>query len=127
MSSPRPPRWIGRWIIGVGLLHLIAGLFIFRDAWAVVVDRGIVGGVSDFDSTATAFWFAALGPALLIVGGLVDHFEKVGDRPPAWLGWAMLALVVCLIVPMPATGAWLIVPPTIALITREHRWRNSPD
>ena len=127
MSTPHPARWIGRWIALVGLLHLVVGFFIFKDAWAVVVDRGIVAGVSDFDSTATAFWFAALGPAMMIVGGLVDHFEKVGDRPPSWLGWAMTALLVALIVPMPETGAWLWVPPTIALLVRSQRLRPTPD
>lgn len=110
--------WIGKWIASVGLLHFIAGFLIYADAWRTIAGRGFVASINDFDQTATAFWFAAVGPLLMILGALIDWIERNGDAPPRWLGWAMLALLVLFIVPMPMTGAWLLLPPTIALLLR---------
>ncbi len=127
MSTPHPARWIGRWIAIVGLLHLIAGFFIYGEAWREIAGRGIFAGVRDYDRSATAFWFAVAGPAMMIIGGLIDHFEKFCDRPPSWLGWAMAVLVLGLVLPMPLTGAWLLVPPTFALLVGSRRQEYLPN
>jgi hypothetical protein len=111
----------------VGLIHLISGFFIYGSGWSDIVARGIIGGVGDFDQTATAFWFGVGGPFVMIIGGLVDHFESTGARPPSWLGWAMAALLAFLILPMPLTGAWLLVPPTIALLRRKRNRQVLPN
>jgi len=121
VTAPHPRRWIGRWIAIIGLIHFVLGFFIYQEAWAQIAGRGIVASVRDYDRSATAFWFAAFAPPTMIIGGLVDHFEKLGDQLPSWLGWGMAALVVALIVPMPMTGAWLLVPPTLALLVRSRR------
>jgi hypothetical protein len=76
--------------------------------------------IDDHDATATAFWFAGAGLLLMIVGALIDWIERSGQTPPRWLGWVMTGLLVVFIAPMPMTGAWLLVPPTLALLLRKH-------
>jgi len=117
-AEARTPRaWAGKWIAAVGLLHLVAGFLLYPDAWATIRDRGIIASINDHDPTATAFWFMAAAPLLIILGFLIDWAEKRGG-PPRWLGWALVVLLIVMIVPMPMTGAWLVVPPTLGLLLR---------
>jgi hypothetical protein len=120
MTGERARRraWAGKWIAAVGLLHFAAGFLLYADAWRIIAGRGVVASINDHDATGTAFWFAAAGPLLMILGALVDWVERSELATPRWLGWALLALLVMLIVPMPTTGAWLLVPPALALLLR---------
>jgi hypothetical protein len=110
--------WAGKWILAVGALHFAVGFLIYADGWRDIADAGVVASVKDHDRTATAFWFAAAGPLLMIVGGLIDWIERGGREAPRWLGWALAATLVGLILPMPITGAWLLLPPVVALLLR---------
>ena len=124
-ETRRPRAWIGKWVAAVGILHFAAGFLIYSKAWRTISERGLVASIKDHDPTATAFWFAAAAPLLILFGGLIDWAERRGDQLPRWLGWGMLTLVALLILPMPLTGAWLLVPPTLALLLRRGRPTSS--
>jgi hypothetical protein len=119
-AAQRRPAWIGKWIAAVGLLHFVSGFLIYAEAWRTIADRRLVASINDHDATATAFWFGGAGLLLMIVGALTDWIERTGQAPPRWLGWAMAALLVMFIVPTPMTGAWLLLPPTVALLLRKN-------
>ncbi len=118
----RSPRaWIGKWLAAVGALHFAAGFLIYSTAWTEIFSNGAVASVDDHSRSATAFWFAALGPAVMMFGALVDWVERSGQALPRWLGPALALFSIALILPMPVTGAWLLLPPSIALILRSRR------
>ncbi len=120
MSLRGPAAWIGYWIFAVGALHFLLGFIFYERAWQAIWAKGVVASIDDYNLTATAFWFAAVGPLLMLLGALVAWAERNGYRLPSWLGWSMAVLLVLLIIPMPVTGAWLLVPPVLALLFRGH-------
>ena len=79
--------------MAVGLLHFVAGFFLYSAGWRTIVDRGLFAAVHDHDETATAFWFMVAGPLMLIIGGLIDWAERGGLQLPRWLGAAMVVLL----------------------------------
>ena len=48
-------------------------------------------------------------------GAVVDAMEKAHLRPGRLLGWFMLATAALLLVLMPLSGTWLLLPPAFAL------------
>lgn len=119
LASTRKRSWIGLWIAAVGLLHSLGGFLIYAKGWQLIAQRGVLAGVHDFDLSGTAFWFLIAGVVLVITGLLIHWLDRNGYARPPWLRWAMLALLALLILPMPVTGAWLLVPPVAALFVKE--------
>ncbi len=111
-------RWMGRWIMVVGLIHLVFGFIFYADAWRQIADAGIVASVDDFSIRATAYWFVAAAPLMLLLGGLIDHFEKHRLALPAWFAWSFAVTLVALLTLMPVNGAWLFWVPVIGLFLR---------
>ncbi len=121
----RPSRtWIGKWIAAVGVIHSIGGFFIFySEAWRTIAERNFVASINDHDDTGTAFWFFITGALLIILGILIDWVDRNAELP-RWIGWALAVLLVLLIVPMPMTGAWTMIPPVAALLLGRSRQRR---
>ncbi len=114
-------RWIGLWTAAVAALHFVAAFAIYPAAIPAAAAFAFNGSIPPKTIESEAFWFVAFAPILLLVGLLVDRFERRGERL-GWLVPSVLAVtLVGLIVPMPETGAWLLVPAAIALFVREHR------
>jgi hypothetical protein len=127
-STRSPRKWIGKWIAAVGLLHSLGGFFLFyARAWTTIADRGFVASIKDHDETGAAFWFLITGLLLIILGALIDWVEQRNVGLPRWLGWAMAALLLLLIVPMPMTGAWTLIPPVVALLATSGRRNARPE
>lgn len=110
--------WIGRYIIVVGVIHLVFGFVIYADAWNAVLSDGFVATVDDFSIRATAYWFAAFAPVLMIKGGLIDHLEAQDDRIPTFVAPALTVTLAAMLVPMPQNGGWLLPVPVFALWKR---------
>lgn len=108
-------RWMGRWIMAVGAIHLPVALFVHRVAWAEIAQAGWFDAVRGHVSRGHAAWFLLAGLLLLMLGAVVDAMEKAGLRPGRSLGGFMLATAVLLLVLMPLSGTWLLLPPAFGL------------
>ena len=106
-------RWIGRWLIAVGIVHTTFGFVFMGDALAVLWNEGLFNSVNGQPEREFPFWFIFAGLILILLGAMVDRSEALGPGLPKWLGWGLLGLVVICLVVMPISGVWLIVPPTI--------------
>jgi hypothetical protein len=119
--------WIGKTLIGIGVVHSIGGFLFFRPILSVLLNEGLfntitVGG--DLGREA-AFWFLFGGFALMLIGGLVDRLERFGEHLPAFLGWSFAVLTILGVIVMPASGFWLLIPPTAGMIRRSRRkWQT---
>jgi hypothetical protein len=114
-------RWTGRWLMAVGALHVPFALIRHRALWAEIGEAGVFDAVAGHAERGHAAWFLIAGPALLLSGVLVDALEKAQLRPPLALGVAMLFMAVLLLVLMPRSGGWLLLPPAFAMIARATR------
>jgi hypothetical protein len=102
----------GTLLMLIGSLHQGVGLVIFREPLLEMLRAGVFDSVGeDTSARAAAFWFLAMGAVLILAGALCRHLERQLARPlPPGFGWGLLGLALLLIVPMPATGAWTLVP-----------------
>lgn len=118
MEAGHSRRWIGRWVVAVALLHAVGALFIYAAPLRDMAGAGLIATADDFSPRAAAYWFFAFAPALAIIGVLIDAMEA--RRVPVPLGAALLLILtlIAMVAVMPATGAWLLFPPAIALLLR---------
>lgn len=116
MEAGKPRRWIGRWFIAVALLHALGALFIYPAPLREMAGAGLIATADDFSPRAAAYWFFAFAPMLAVLGLLIDAMET--HRIPVPFSAALLLLVtlIAMVAVMPATGAWLLFPPVIALL-----------
>jgi Family of unknown function (DUF6463) len=46
----------------------------------------------------------------------VHRWEVEHGRLPGFFGWSLLAITIAMLVPMPASGAWLLLVPAVGAI-----------
>ncbi|HUP63873.1 MAG TPA: DUF6463 family protein [Thermoanaerobaculia bacterium] len=114
-------RWVGRWIIGVGIIHVAFGFVAFRAPLLAILRDGVWNAVDGHSGRPLAFWFVFLGLFTIVFGSLVDWIESRGLSTPRFVGWAFLILVVLGIVTMPGGGGWLLLPGGVGLFLRSYR------
>jgi len=113
---------MGRWIIGVSALHTLFGLFAFAPILQTMLGAGLWNSVGTDAMRGAVAWFLISGGFMLICGLAVDACEGAnGDRPLRAVGWSLLIVTLITIVLMPVSGAWLFLPPAIAMMRRGKR------
>jgi hypothetical protein len=114
-------RWVGRWIIGVGIIHVAFGLLMFGEPLLAILRDGVWNAVDGHSGRPLAFWFVFLGLFTIVFGSLVDWMEGRGLSTPGMVSWAFLVLVVLGIVTMPVGGGWLLLPAGLGMVVRSSR------
>jgi hypothetical protein len=112
-------RWIGRWIIAVAALHTMFGLLAFAPVLQRMAAAGFWDSVGTNAMRGGAAWFLLSGGFMLIGGLAADVCERSNiGRALRPTGWALLIITIITIILMPVSGAWLLLPPAIAMIRR---------
>ncbi|WP_397604348.1 DUF6463 family protein [Sphingorhabdus sp.] len=109
-------RWIGRWIIGVAILHTLFGLVAFGWALKAMAVDGFWNTVGSDPMRGAVAWFLLFGFMMAVCGWAIDALERTRGSSFGWTGWALLVVTAIVIILMPVSGAWLLVPPAIAMI-----------
>lgn len=114
-------RWIGRWIIAVSALHTLFGVIAFAPVLQTLASCGVWNSVGADPMRGAAAWFLLAGGFMLVSGFAIDACERSGgDCPLSVIGWSLLIVTAIAIVLMPVSGAWLLLPPAIAMIRRRN-------
>lgn len=113
-------HWIGRWLIGVAIMHTLVGLAFFHQELAGIVQRGVFNSIGSNPSTRLAVWFFFFG-ATLALAGLTIHTLETSSTAPLTkpIGWSLLALTTTGIILIPASGFWLALPPALAILFKQ--------
>lgn len=110
-------HWIGRWIIGVAIVHTLFAVVVFGQVLGSIVKDGVFDSVGEDPMRAATVWFLLFGPVLFILGMVLASWEKNSSLPlPKSTGWALLFLGVLGVVLMPVSGFWLIFPPVAGIL-----------
>lgn len=113
-------HWIGRWLIGISIIHTLFAAVIFGKVLLSVAQRGVFNTVGTDPMVGAVVWFVLFGAALFICGLAVSALERSSPNPlPKSLGWSLLALATLGVFLMPASGFWLAFPPAIAVLARK--------
>lgn len=119
-------HWIGRWLIGVSVIHTLFAIVVFRDVLSSLIRRGVFNTVGSDPMTGAVVWFVLFGVALFVCGLAISALEKASSDPlPRSLGWSLLTLVALGVVLMPASGFWLAIPPAVAILLRRARMQSA--
>jgi hypothetical protein len=110
--------WIGKSLIGIGIIHSLFGFAVFSAIISVLISEGLFNTVNSQPDRERVFWFLFTGFAWIIVGILIDWLEINSSRLPSFLGWAFLAMTVIGVFIMPISGIWLFFGPIIGLFYR---------
>lgn len=112
--------WIGKSLVAIGIAHTIVGILLFRSVLAVLVKEGLINTIplNAPPEREAAFWFLFSGFELLIIGSLVNRIECNKESLPSFLGWTLAVLTILGLIIMPASGSWLLIVPTVAMIHR---------
>ncbi|WP_417430283.1 DUF6463 family protein [Kiloniella sp.] len=105
-------RWVGRWIMGISISHLVFTFIVFPTQVTYIFTRGFFDtGVANAEVGNTV-WFFFFGIPLFIVGYMIDRDEKKTVMPP--FQEVILVSLVCMtalgILLIPASGFWLMTP-----------------
>lgn len=112
-------RWVGRWIILVGVIHCVFGAVVFIEPLSAIVRDGVWNAVSGYPSRPLAFWFEFVGMLTVLFGATVDQIEKDQQAFPAFLGYSFSFLTVLCIFTMPVSGGWLMIPGAVGLLIKK--------
>lgn len=111
-------RWIGRWILIVGLIHAAGAVLLYQPQFAAMLAAGLVNSADDYSPRAAAYWFTVASPAMVLIGLLVDQAEKTETRIPWSVALVFAGMVAAMLVVMPVNGAWLLIPPALGLLLK---------
>lgn len=112
-------RWVGRWIILVGVIHCVYGTVVFFDPLSGIVRDGIWNAVNGNAGRPLAFWFVLFGLMSILFGAAVDQIEKDQKEFPPFLRYGFPSLTLLAIIAMPISGGWLMVPSAAGLLLRK--------
>jgi hypothetical protein len=110
--------WIGKWLFGVGVIHLSFGLAFMHETLVLLWSERLWNTVNGQPTREAVFWFLCTGVVLLIVGVLVNQVEREGLRVPRFVVWSFAGLVFVGVVVMPISGIWLLIPPAFGVLFR---------
>jgi Family of unknown function (DUF6463) len=69
-------RSAGWWLQALGMAHGVIGAVRYRTEIVDVIHRGVVDTIPDDGSTATAWWFLIVAPAIWCAGRLMRTLEQ---------------------------------------------------
>ena len=110
--------WIGKLIIGIGVIHSAFGIIGFRSEYAQWFREGLWNSVQGQPNREFPFWFLAFGILSIILGAFVDWVEHKHADLPRFLGWSILLFTIMAVIIMPISGGWLLFAPAIGAIWR---------
>ena len=112
-------HWIGRWLSGVAIIHVVIAVVVYRRIPFLILERGVFNTVTS-DPVIGAFVWSVFFGAVAFIGGIaVNALEKSSSPIPKSLGWSLLTLAIVGVVLVPVSGFWLIIPPAIVILLRK--------
>ncbi len=110
--------WIGRWFVGVAILHTVVGLVMGGPTLMGMLQRGLFNSAGE-PMTELVTWFLMFGALMAMLGIAANELERNATFTSARsLGIGALLVAVTGAVLMPISGFWLAFPPAIALLRR---------
>jgi len=112
-------RWVGRWIILVGVIHCVFGAVIFFEPLSEMVRSGFWNAVDGYPGRPLAFWFEFTGMLTILFGVTVDQIEQDRNTFPVILIYGFGFMTLLAIFTMPIGGGWLMVPGAVGLFLKK--------
>jgi Family of unknown function (DUF6463) len=112
-------RWMGRWLMGVAILHSAIAIGVYHRTILSVWQAGVFNTVTGDPVIGAVVWSLLFGCVAFIGGLAVSALESASIPVPKTVGSCLLALAIIGVVLVPVSGFWLLFPVAITVLTRE--------
>ena len=110
-------RYSGTFLVITGIIHTILALFLGKDAFAEIINDGVINVTGEILSRAFALWFLVCGIILILWGQTLQYYIKKEQKPaPLFIGYCILVFAVVGCIVEPISGFWLFLPQALIII-----------
>lgn len=111
-------HWIGRWLMGVALLHSAIAIAVYSKTIVSIWQAGVFNTVAGDPVIGAVVWSLLFGCVAFIGGLSVNALESASIPVPKTLGSCLLALAIVGVILVPVSGFWLLLPVAFTVLTR---------
>jgi hypothetical protein len=111
-------RWMGRWLMGVAVIHVVIAVLVHNKPILLVWERGTFNTVAGDPVIGAIVWSLLFGCVAFVGGLAVDTLERESVPLPKARGWCLLALAIVGAILVPASGFWLLFPVALTILMR---------
>jgi hypothetical protein len=115
----------GSTLKGIAVLHTAFAVAVFRDTLVQFARNGLFNTVGSDARNGAVAWFTLAGAFMFTTGLAVERLEAVQAAQPdadvRFRGIGLFALATAAVgaALMPASGFWLLVPPSVSMILKD--------
>jgi len=116
-------RKAARLLMAIGILHVLGVMWVGRKPLSRIFREGFFGQADSAMGTVSAhadkelvFWSLLWGAFTFLMGQLISSLDKEGKRPPAYIGWELVGMILIAALLAPKDGFWLMLVPAFILI-----------
>ncbi len=116
-------RKAARLLMAIGILHVLGVMWVGRKPLSRIFREGFFGQADSAMGTVSAhadkelvFWSLLWGAFTFLMGQLISSLDKEGKRPPAYIGWELVGIILIAALLAPKDGFWLMLVPAFILI-----------
>lgn len=102
--------------LNFGILHCTLFLWFGRTALGSIAAEGFWNTIDPNRGRQVLFWALLTGIFGLLLGQLALWVSSKGLTLPAFLGWQLLGITVCIGILMPFSGGWLFGVPGALIV-----------
>lgn len=119
-------KYSGTFLVITGVIHTLYALFLGKDAFAEIINDGLINATGEIHSRAFALWFLVCGIILILWGQTLQFYIKKEQKPaPMFLGYCILVFAVVGCVVEPISGFWLFLPQALVIIAANRKIKTS--
>lgn len=111
-------NWIGKAIIGIGVLHTVLGFVFFQPTLSEIWSERLFNTVHMQPMREACFWFLFGGIMMIFLGIFFQWAEQQNLFLPKTFGWLLFGLASVVVFIMPASGGWLLFAPALGLLLK---------
>jgi Family of unknown function (DUF6463) len=112
-------HWIGRWLMGVAILHSAIAIAVYHKTVVSVWQAGVFNTVVGDPVIGAVVWSLLFGCVAFIGGLALSALESASIPVPKTVGSCSLALAIIGVVLVPVSGFWLLLPVAFTVLTRK--------
>lgn len=115
-------KYSGTLLVITGVIHTLYAFFLGKDAFAEIINDGLINVTGEILSRAFALWFLVCGIILILWGQTLQYYIKKEQKPaPLFLGYCILVFAVVGCIVEPISGFWLFLPQALVIIASNRK------
>lgn len=109
-------NYSGLLLLLTGILHTLVAILFHWQKYLDMIKEGLVNTINDYERS-NAFWFLVCGIIIMFFGSVLQHYQKLTNKPaPLSFGCSLLLFSIVGCIMGPVSGFWLFIPQALIII-----------